>query len=77
VIGETHTFLSMLREALKDQTGVLFAAYRSPHPLLENPVFYIRTSGIDPIEALHKAADSIIQNCDYLTELFQQKVSNI
>ncbi len=77
VIGETHTFLSMLREALKDQPGVLFAAYRSSHPLLENPVFSIRTSGLDPVEALYKAADSIIQKCDNLTDLFKQKVSKI
>ena len=73
VIGETHTFLSMLREALKDQDGVLFAAYRIPHPLLENPIFYLRTSGVDPVEALQKAADAIIDKCDSLNEIFLQK----
>jgi DNA-directed RNA polymerase subunit L len=76
VIGENHTFLSMLREVLKDQSGVLFAAYRSPHPLLENPIFYLRTSGTDPVNALQKAADTIIQKCDDLTEIFQQKLHN-
>ncbi|MFX0050545.1 MAG: RpoL/Rpb11 RNA polymerase subunit family protein [Candidatus Hermodarchaeota archaeon] len=76
VIGENHTFLSMLREVLKDQSGVLFAAYRSPHPLLENPIFYLRTSGIDPVDALQKAADTIIQKCDDLAEIFKHKLQN-
>jgi DNA-directed RNA polymerase subunit L len=73
IIGENHTFLSMLREALKDQSGVLFAAYRSPHPLLENPIFYLRTVGVNPVEALQKAADAIIQKCDDLTHILKEK----
>ena len=76
IIGEDHTFLSMLREALKDQPGVLFAAYRIPHPLLENPIFYLRTSGIDPVEALVEAAEAIIRTCDSLTESFKQKIAS-
>ncbi len=74
--GEDHTFLSALREALKDLPGVLFAAYRSPHPLLENPIFYIRTKDLDPIEAVRKAADATIQQCDDLTEIVQQKLKD-
>ena len=76
VIGEDHTFLSMLREALKDQPGVLFAAYRFPHPLLENPIFYLQTSSIDPVEALQQAADTIISKCDDLTNILQQTLSD-
>lgn len=72
VIGEDHTFLSMLREALKDQPGVLFAAFRFPHPLLENPIFYLQTSSTDPVKALQQAADAIIHKCDDLTDIFQQ-----
>jgi DNA-directed RNA polymerase subunit L len=76
VIGEDHTFLSMLREALKDQPGVLFAAYRLPHPILENPIFYLQTSSIDPVEALQQAADAIISKCDDLTNILQQTLSD-
>jgi DNA-directed RNA polymerase subunit L len=76
IIGEDHTFLSALREALKDLPGVLFAAYRSPHPLLESPIFYIRTKDLNPIEALRKAADATIQQCDDLTEIIQQKIKD-
>jgi DNA-directed RNA polymerase subunit L len=75
VIGENHTFLNLLREALKGQKGVLFAAYRFPHPLLENPIFYIRTSGINPIVALQNAADTIIESCTELTKLIDTNVS--
>ena len=74
IVGEDHTFLSALREALKDQPGVLFAAYRSPHPLLENPIFYIRTKDLDPIEALRNTADATIKQCDDLTEIINQKL---
>lgn len=76
VIGEDHTFLSMLREALKDQPGVLFAAFRFPHPILENPIFYLQTSSIDPVEALQQAADSIINKCDDLANILQQALSD-
>ncbi|MFX0013665.1 MAG: DNA-directed RNA polymerase subunit L [Promethearchaeota archaeon] len=76
VIGEDHTFLNMLREVLKDQPGVLFAAFRFPHPLLENPIFYLQTSSIDPVEALQQAADTIINKCDDLTNIFKQVLSD-
>jgi len=75
VIGENHTFLSMLREALKDQPGVLFAAYRIPHPILENPIFYLQTTETDPLVALQNAADAIIQKCDDLMMVFETQVS--
>lgn len=72
--GEDHSFLNLLREVLKDQAGVLFTAYRFPHPLLENPIFYLRTSEIVPIEALGVASESIIQMCDELTEIIHSTV---
>ena len=74
--GENHTFLGTLREELKDQEGVLFAAYRFPHPLLENPIFYLRTSGIDPVDALQKAVESMNQKCDELAKLVEKKITN-
>jgi len=74
--GENHTFLGTLREALKDQEGVLFAAYRFPHPLLENPIFYLRTEGIDPVEALQNAVESINQKCEELSKIVKEKISN-
>ncbi|MFX0086991.1 MAG: RpoL/Rpb11 RNA polymerase subunit family protein [Candidatus Hodarchaeota archaeon] len=77
IVGEDHTFLSALREALKDQPGVLFAAYRSPHPLLESPIFYLRTKDLNPLEALQNAADDTIKQCDDLIEIFNQKLLDL
>jgi DNA-directed RNA polymerase subunit L len=74
VAGESHTFLNLLREALKHQDGVLFAAYRFPHPLLENPIFYLRTEGINPIEALAIAANTINNQCNELTNLVSSSI---
>ena len=76
VIGEDHTFLNLLREALKDQKGVLFAAYRFPHPLLENPIFYLRTEGINPIVALQNATDSISKICSDQTKIVNSLISD-
>ncbi|PWI47594.1 DNA-directed RNA polymerase subunit L [Candidatus Heimdallarchaeota archaeon B3_Heim] len=75
IAGENHTFLNLLRESLKDQEGVLFAAYRFPHPLLENPIFYLRTEGINPIDALKIAADTINKHCEDLTDLVTSSIT--
>ncbi|MHA1978540.1 MAG: RpoL/Rpb11 RNA polymerase subunit family protein [Candidatus Hodarchaeales archaeon] len=74
VAGENHTFLNLLREALKDQDGVLFAAYRFPHPLLENPIFYLRTKDTNPIEALATAVETIGNQCDALKNLVSSHI---
>ena len=45
VIGESHTALQMLRERLNNSTRVEYANYFPGHPELDDPEFYIRTSG--------------------------------
>ncbi|NCG01702.1 MAG: hypothetical protein GWP25_07920 [Euryarchaeota archaeon] len=45
VIGESHTALQMLRERLNNSTKVDYANYFPGHPELDDPEFYIRTSG--------------------------------
>lgn len=75
VAGENHTFLNLLREALKGQDGVLFAAYRFPHPLLENPIFYLRTADINPVEALATAVETINSQCDELANLVESHIN--
>ena len=45
VIGESHTALQMLRERLNNSTKVAYANYFPGHPELDDPEFYIRTSG--------------------------------
>lgn len=45
VIGESHTALQMLRERLNNNAKVEYANYFPGHPELDDPEFYIRTSG--------------------------------
>ena len=45
VIGESHTALQMLRDRLNCSSKVEYANYFPGHPELDDPEFYIRTSG--------------------------------
>ncbi len=61
VIGEGHTFCNLLRDFLIRNPDVEFAAYRIDHPLVSNPVFYLKTKESKPEDALKKAAEEIIK----------------
>ena len=45
IIGESHTALQMLRERLNNHKNVEYANYFPGHPELDDPEFYIRTTG--------------------------------
>jgi len=45
VIGESHTALQMLRERLNSSSKIDYANYFPGHPELDDPEFYIRTTG--------------------------------
>ena len=70
VIGETHTFLNILRQILSDEIEeVQFAAYKSVQ--YEKPKFYIRVdpeAQTDPYTVLKQASKKIIDYCDELIE---------
>ncbi|MDI9619910.1 MAG: DNA-directed RNA polymerase subunit L [Candidatus Nezhaarchaeota archaeon] len=59
IIGEGHTFCNLLRDFLKKDPDVEFAAYKIDHPLVSNPLFYLKTKQSKPEEALKRAAKSI------------------
>ena len=72
--GEDHTLLNIVRETLKDQEGVLFAAYRTNHPILANPIFYVRTKQAEnPIEAIKEATNNISDKCLSLLNFLNEK----
>ncbi|MDA0877484.1 MAG: hypothetical protein O3B05_01275 [archaeon] len=48
VTGEGHTSLQMLRERLNTHSDIEYANYFPGHPELDDPEFYIRTTGADP-----------------------------
>jgi len=61
VDGETHTFLNPLRMELLNIDGVVFAAYRIVHPLVDKARFVVRTdpNKIGALEALKVAKENL------------------
>ena len=62
-IGEGHTILNLLRTELLADERVKMATYDTKFPVMDNPVFHITTSGVDPIVVLKEAAGRIIDTC--------------
>jgi DNA-directed RNA polymerase subunit L len=55
VVGESHTSLQMLRERLNKHKDIEYANYFPGHPELDDPEFYIRTTG-------KKTADKVLND---------------
>ncbi len=71
--GEGHTFCSAIQNVLLKDESVEFAGYRIPHPLVSQPIFYIRTKGErDPIDALTDAAIKLKQELKEIGISFQE-----
>lgn len=59
-IGESHTSLQALREALNNNKNVDYANYFPGHPDLDEPEFFIRTlKKADPADLLMKLVAEI------------------
>jgi len=73
LIGEGHTFCNALQSALLKDETIEFSGYRIPHPLVSQPVFFIRTKGErDPVEALTDAAKKLKQELEEIGKSFQE-----
>lgn len=59
IVGERHTFPSLLRDALLKDSAVEFAAYKLKHPMDGDSMFVVRTSGKTPAKALQDALKKI------------------
>ena len=56
--GAGHGLCNLLQKELLEEKSVDMAGYDIPHPLVSNPVIYVRTKGAaKPEEALRKAAE--------------------
>ncbi|MBO8182079.1 MAG: DNA-directed RNA polymerase subunit L [Archaeoglobus sp.] len=69
--GEDHTFLNLLQHFLLEVEGVVMTKYDIPHPLIEEAELVIRTDNINPIEAIKKANEMIIKECDTLLKVLE------
>jgi DNA-directed RNA polymerase subunit L len=54
IVGESHTALQMLRERLNNHKKIDYANYFPGHPELDDPEFYIRTTGKNSADSLIK-----------------------
>jgi len=45
VEGEGHTFCNILQKVLLEDDTIEMAGYDIPHPLVSNPMVYVRTKG--------------------------------
>lgn len=66
--GEGHTYLNLLQHYLVEDDDVIVARYNISHPLVGEPEIYIKTGGINPLEAVKKANEKIIAVCNTLLE---------
>lgn len=57
VVGESHTFMNALRDVLSAHKDVLQASYRVEHPVLSNPVLYVKTKAKAVPKSMEKKID--------------------
>jgi len=69
-IGEGHTILNLLRTELLADERVKLATYDTKFPVMDNPVFRLKTAGADPVVVLREAAAKIIGQCDLFSSEF-------
>ena len=73
-VGEGHTILNLLRTELLTDERVKMATYDTKFPVMDNPVFQITTSGVDPIIVLKEAAARIIGQCEEFCSQYAEAV---
>ena len=60
IIGEGHTFCNLLQKTLLEDETIEMAGYDIPHPLVSNPIIYVRTKGKrHPETSLREAAEKV------------------
>ncbi len=69
--GEDHTFLNLLQHFLLEVDGVVMTKYDIPHPLIEEAELVVRTEKVSPIEAIKKANEMIIKECETLLQVLE------
>jgi len=71
--GEGYTFCNVLQKALLEDDTIEIASYDIPHPLISNPIVYVRTKGRrHPETALKDAAKKIRQQGQDFRKTFKK-----
>jgi DNA-directed RNA polymerase subunit L len=71
--GEGHSFCNALQKVLLEDKTVEMAGYDLPHPLISNPIIYVRTRGRrKPETALREAAQKLQQRNNKFRDVFKR-----
>ena len=74
VIGEVHTLLNPLRIELSKDDDVAFVAYKIEHPLVDSAIFIVKTKEGDPLEAIKRAIERILNILKEAKEKFREAI---
>ncbi len=74
IIGENHTLLNMLKSTLLDDKRVEIATYDMKHVSISDPILFVKTVGVDPIDVVKDAANSLISQCDEFMSVFKTAI---
>jgi len=72
-LDEGHTFLNVLKYSLLQDPQVESATYDVKHPMISNPIFYIKTESKDPLKALQDASLRLKDEFEALLGLIRLK----
>jgi DNA-directed RNA polymerase subunit L len=76
-LDEGHTFLNVLKYSLLQDSQVESATYDVKHPMISNPIFYIKTKSKDPLKALQDASLRLKDEFEALLGLIRLKADGI
>lgn len=72
-LDEGHTFVNVLKYSLLQDPHVETATYDVKHPMISNPIFYIKTESKDPLKALREASLRLKDEFETLLGLIRLK----
>ncbi len=77
VQGEGHTFCNALQDVLLSDKDVEFAGYSIDHPLISEPVIFVRTRrSSNPRIVLIKAAEKLKSKTEEIRQAFESALSD-
>ena len=75
ILKEDHTVGNLIRMKLLQDPRVYFAGYKSPHPLLNEIDFRVRTNGsISPPNAIIDTIDKLLKTIEETKKKFEREV---
>ncbi len=71
--GVGHSFCNLLQKALLNEDGIDMTGYDLPHPLVSNPIVYVRTKeNLTPEPAIQNAVKRIRKQSKDLKKTFEK-----